>query len=87
MTSNNLKSKIRSIPDFPIKNITFRDITTLMQDGEAFREACDLLFERFKDKKIDKIVGIDARGFVFAAVLAYKFRTTDPCSITFKLIT
>ena len=72
MTSNNLKSKIRSIPDFPIKNITFRDITTLMQDGEAFREACDLLFERFKDKKIDKIVGIDARGFVFAAVLAYK---------------
>ncbi len=66
------KSKIRSVPGFPIKGITFRDITTLMKDGEAFHEACEELFLRYKDKKIDKIVGIDARGFVFAAVLAYK---------------
>ncbi len=71
---NDLKSKIRSIPDFPIKNITFRDITTLMQDGEAFAKACDIFYERYKDKKIDKIVGIDARGFVFGAVLAYKLK-------------
>ncbi len=68
----NLKDKIRSIPDFPIKNITFRDITTLMQDADAFQEACDRFYERYKNEKIDKIVGIDARGFVFGAVLAYK---------------
>ena len=69
---NDLKLKIRSIPDFPIENVTFRDITTLMQDGEAFKKACDLFYERYKDQKVDKIVGIDARGFVFGAVLAYR---------------
>ncbi|MFA6924642.1 MAG: adenine phosphoribosyltransferase [Bacteroidales bacterium] len=67
-----LKDKIRSIPNFPIENVTFRDITTLMQDAEAFREACDHFYTRYKDKKIDKVIGIDARGFVFGAVLAYK---------------
>ncbi|MEI7675878.1 MAG: adenine phosphoribosyltransferase [Bacteroidales bacterium] len=71
---NDLKSKIRSIPDFPIKNITFRDITTLMQDGEAFAKACDILYDRYKDQQVDKVVGIDARGFVFGAVLAYKLK-------------
>jgi adenine phosphoribosyltransferase len=50
----------------------FRDITTLTQNPQAFREACDLLYERYKDQKIDKIVGIDARGFIFGSVLAYK---------------
>ena len=67
----NLKDKIRAIPNFPIEGIIFRDITTLMQDGEAFKEACNQFYERYKDKKIDKVVGIDARGFVFGAVLAY----------------
>jgi adenine phosphoribosyltransferase len=67
-----LKSKIRSIPNFPTQNIMFRDITTLMQDGPAFHKACDLFYERYKDLKIDKVVGIDARGFIFGAVLAYK---------------
>lgn len=67
-----LKEAIRSIPDFPIKNITFRDITTLMQDGAAFHKACDIFYERYKDKKIDKVVGIDARGFIFGAVVAYR---------------
>jgi adenine phosphoribosyltransferase len=65
-----LKSSIRSIPNFPIENITFRDITTLMQDPASFREANDQFYERYKDKNIDKVVGIDARGFVFGAVLA-----------------
>jgi adenine phosphoribosyltransferase len=69
---NDLKLKIRSIPDFPIQNITFRDITTLMQDGEAFNKSCDLFYDRYKDQNIDKVVGIDARGFVFGAVLAYR---------------
>jgi adenine phosphoribosyltransferase len=68
----NLKNSIRSIPDFPIKGIVFRDITTLMQDPEAFTEACNQLYERYKDMKIDKVAGIDARGFVFGAVLAYR---------------
>ncbi|MCK5541169.1 MAG: adenine phosphoribosyltransferase [Desulfobacterales bacterium] len=68
----NLKATIRSIPDWPIKGVIFRDLTTLMQDPDAFRESCDVLYERYKGQSIDKIVGIDARGFVFGAVLAYK---------------
>ncbi len=67
-----LKETIRSIPDWPIKGVIFRDLTTLMQDPLAFKESCDVLYERYKDMDIDKIVGIDARGFVFGAVLAYK---------------
>ena len=67
-----LKNTIRSIPDFPIKGIIFRDITTLMQNPDAFNEACNQLYERYKDMKIDKVAGIDARGFVFGAVLAYR---------------
>jgi adenine phosphoribosyltransferase len=67
-----LKKAIRSIPHFPIETVTFRDITTLMQDPEAFQEACNRLYERYKDQKIDKVAGIDARGFVFGAVLAYR---------------
>jgi adenine phosphoribosyltransferase len=67
-----LKATIRSITDWPIKGVIFRDLTTLMQDPDAFRESCDVLYERYKNQNIDKIVGIDARGFVFGAVLAYK---------------
>ena len=68
----NIKDKIRTIPHWPIEGVMFRDITTLMQDHEAFRYTCDALYERYKDMKIDKVVGIDARGFIFGAVLAYK---------------
>ena len=67
-----LKKTIRSIPDWPIKGVIFRDLTTLMQDPAAFRASCDVLYDRYKAMNIDKIVGIDARGFVFGAVLAYK---------------
>ncbi len=67
-----LKSTIRSIPDWPVKGVIFRDLTTLMQNPDAFKESCDILYDRYKDMEIDKIVGIDARGFVFGAVLAYK---------------
>ena len=66
-----LKDTIRSIPNWPIEGVIFRDITTLMQDPAAFKEACDIFHERYKNMKIDKVVGIDARGFVFGAVLAY----------------
>jgi len=68
----NLKETIRSIPHWPIESVTFRDITTLMQNPDAFKQSCDLLYDRYKDKTIDKIVAIDARGFIFGAVLAYK---------------
>lgn len=68
----NFKQTIRSIPNWPIEGVIFRDISTLMQDPEAFRASCDVLYDRYKDQQIDKIVGIDARGFVFGAVLAYK---------------
>jgi adenine phosphoribosyltransferase len=67
----NLKDTIRSIPDFPVEKIIFRDITTLMDNPLAFQEANNQFYERYKDLKIDKVVGIDARGFVFGAVLAY----------------
>ncbi len=67
-----LKETIRSIPNWPIKGVIFRDITTLMENPDAFREACDRFVDRYKDMDVDKIVGIDARGFVFGAVLAYR---------------
>ena len=67
-----LKKTIRSLPNWPIKGVIFRDLTTLMQNKNAFKESIDILFERYKNKKIDKVVGVDARGFVFASVLAYK---------------
>lgn len=67
-----LSQKIRSIPHWPIEPVTFRDITTLLQDPRAFRWSCDQFYLRYKDRQVDKVVGIDARGFLFGAVLAYK---------------
>jgi adenine phosphoribosyltransferase len=67
----NIKDTIRSIPGWPIKEVIFRDLTTLMQNPEAYKETCDIFYERYKDMPIDKVVGIDARGFVFGGVLAY----------------
>jgi adenine phosphoribosyltransferase len=67
-----LKKTIRSIPGWPIEGVIFRDLTTLMKDPEALRVSCDIMYERYSNEEIDKIVGIDARGFVFGAVLAYK---------------
>ena len=67
-----IKDSIRSIPKWPIESVTFRDITTLLLNPDAFKEACDRLYEQYKDKHIDKVVSIDARGFIFGAVLAYK---------------
>ena len=67
-----LREKIRTIPDWPIEGVMFRDITTLIQDPEGLRYTCDAFYDRYKDMNIDKIVCIDARGFIFGAVLAYK---------------
>lgn len=67
-----LLSKIRSVPDFPKKGIVFRDITTLLKDKDALAYAVDQLYERYKDKKISKVVGIESRGFIIGATLAYR---------------
>ena len=68
----NLKETIRTVPNWPIEGVMFRDITTLTQNSQALREACDIFYERYKDMNIGKIVGIDARGFIFGGILAYK---------------
>ena len=72
MSYEKVKNSIRTIPNFPIEGIMFRDITTLLQDGEAFGHSIDLLYNRYKDMDIDVIVGIESRGFIFGAALAYK---------------
>ena len=66
-----LGSTIRVIPDFPVPGILFRDITTLLQDGRAFRSAIDELHARVQDLQVDVVVGMESRGFIFAAPLAY----------------
>jgi adenine phosphoribosyltransferase len=71
-TRDYIKSKVRSIPDWPIKGVIFRDITTLLQDPTAHREISSIFYNRYANEDIDKIVGIDARGFLFGSVLAYK---------------
>jgi adenine phosphoribosyltransferase len=67
-----IKHHIRTIPDHPKKGIMFRDITTLLKSPEGFREAVDSLAAHFRDERIDKVVGIEARGFIFGAAIAYR---------------
>jgi adenine phosphoribosyltransferase len=70
-----LKRIIRDIPDFPKKGIVFKDITTLLSDAKSFQRMVDLLAHRYIGEKIDQIVGIEARGFILGAALAYKLGT------------
>src|SRR5512144_1128399 len=67
-----LKNIIRDIPDFPKKGIVFKDITTLLADAKSYQQMIDLLAHRYIGKKIDKVVGVEARGFIIGAALAYK---------------
>jgi adenine phosphoribosyltransferase len=66
-----VKQMIRDIPDFPREGIIFKDITPLLADPSAFGKTINTLKERYADKKIDKVVGVEARGFIFASALAY----------------
>jgi adenine phosphoribosyltransferase len=66
-----LKTKIRTIPHYPKPGIMFRDITTALKDPVAFRMMIQTLVERYKDQSVDKIVGIESRGFILGAPLAY----------------
>jgi len=70
---SDLEKYIRNVPDFPVKGIGFKDITTLLKDGVAFCKAVDEIGKNFEDKKIDKIVVIESRGFIFGSALAYKW--------------
>ncbi len=66
-----LKEIIREVPDFPKPGINFYDITTLLQDPVGFKETIDALVEAVKDEKIDTVIGIESRGFIFGTPIAY----------------
>ena len=66
-----IKSKIRTIENYPIEGVMFRDITTLLKDPEGLRDSINKLVDRYKDLNIDKIVAIESRGFIIGAPLAY----------------
>ena len=68
---DHLKSLIREVPDFPKPGINFYDITTLLKDPAGFRQTVDALSAQFEDQRIDTVIGIEARGFIFAPALAY----------------
>lgn len=68
----NFEKYIRNIADFPVKGIQFKDITTLIKEGEAFSAAVDYMYDPFRKKSITKIAGIESRGFIFGAAMAYK---------------
>jgi adenine phosphoribosyltransferase len=68
--NEDIKSKIRTIPDWPKKGVMFRDITTLVKDKKAFLDTCQRLYDHYKDKQIDIVAGIESRGFIFGTALA-----------------
>jgi adenine phosphoribosyltransferase len=72
MSAEDLRSKIREIPDFPKPGILFYDITTLLKDGKSFKKAIDLMLQPYKKEKIDVVVGMESRGFIFSAPMAYQ---------------
>jgi adenine phosphoribosyltransferase len=72
MDIKTLSACIRDIPDFPKKGIIFKDITTLLNDKNAFKASIDFLAEKIKGQKIDYVISVESRGFIFGAALAYK---------------
>jgi adenine phosphoribosyltransferase len=69
-----LKNAIRDIPDFPKEGIIFKDITPILQDADLFHSAIDVFADRYGGKDISKVIGIEARGFLFASALAYQLK-------------
>ena len=67
-----LKGRIRDVPDFPTPGIVFRDLTPLLGDVEAFRFTVDTLADAFSGRRVDKVVGVEARGFILAGPVAYR---------------
>ena len=72
MTAEDLRARIREIPDFPKPGILFYDITTLLKDPDAYREAIDLMIEPYRDEHVDIVVGMESRGFIFSGPIAYQ---------------
>jgi len=72
MDIDKIKNSIRNVPDFPKPGIQFKDITPLLEAPELFNEVVSIFYDRYKEKNIDVIVGIESRGFIFAAPLALK---------------
>ncbi len=72
LTMEDLKKKIRDIPDFPKQGIVFKDITPLLADVKSFQRVIDLFAKKYADKFIDAIVAVESRGFMFGAALAYR---------------
>ena len=71
-TIDKLRAAVRDVPDFPKPGIVFKDITPILANGALFRASIDLFLEKCGGKAIDKIVGIDARGFLFGSAVAYE---------------
>jgi adenine phosphoribosyltransferase len=72
--AEDLKAAIREIPDWPKKGILFYDVTTLLNKPRCFGQTIDALIEPYKDKRVDMVVGIEARGFIFAPPVAYALK-------------
>src|SRR2546426_4033527 len=71
-TLSKLRAAVRDVPDFPKAGIIFKDITPILKDGALFRASIDIFLDHCRGKEIDKIVGIDARGFLFGSAVAYE---------------
>lgn len=71
MVLMDLEDYIRNVPDFPVKGIQFKDVTTLCQDPSAFKESCDRIINRYKTMGINKVAAIEARGYVWGGVISY----------------
>ena len=71
---DHLKALIREVPDFPKAGINFYDITTLLKHPEGLRKTVDALAAEFEGEKVDTVIGVEARGFIFAPALAYHLR-------------
>jgi adenine phosphoribosyltransferase len=74
-TTDRLRAAVRDVPNFPKEGITFKDITPILSDPQLFRLSITLLADRYQRKRIDKVVAIDARGFLFGSALAYVLGT------------
>jgi adenine phosphoribosyltransferase len=71
MAQFNYEALIRNVPDFPIPGVQFKDITTLLRNGPAFKAVIDGITEQYRDKQVDIVAGVESRGFIFSAPVAY----------------
>jgi adenine phosphoribosyltransferase len=74
MSAEDLRAKIREVPDFPKPGILFYDITTLLKDATAYRQSIDLMLAPYRDARVDLVVGMESRGFIFSGPMAYELK-------------